>query len=486
MSALRAAIAGCGLLCLVSAASGQVEFRVYEGHPRLFLDPDRLQRLRKDAERQSLRWQSLRVLIADGTAFDEQPLVDALRFQVAGDRVSGQSAIGWSERLAMRGIGTASELRQAALVYDWCYDLLDAPVRSGLRDVLANAVTALLPQAGLDPGLVRAAILASIATAGDWDGSETALATLLGTHWELEVLPALQGGALADDSAALIAVLETALAVRHNLESDPMQPGIDSVRALVRSRPLSYYPLEIDVAGGTLRWPSRYGLNERAARQNAPFDRIAEMLLVAYEANLPEFQFLQGWIRDERYLLSSQLAAPYEFLWVNPYLPGLTPESSPLLAHDPVRGRIFARFAWDQPTTWLGYSAGRLELLADGELSATTSFGELAPLYFPEAAVVPVAPPAKVTLSWEPSRERAPEAARIYLIGLQEGEAYGLRLGGRAARLVRAGAGGIVVLHSDPNVSRRDRIDLRRKVRLEIRPALKPAVPGRQRPTLRP
>ncbi len=485
MSALRAATVGCALLCVGGAAFGQAEFRVYEDHPRLFLEPSRLQRLRKDVDRQSLRWQSLSNLIAAETAFDEQPLVDALRFQVEGAEAHGQTAVAWSMRLAQDGIRSAADLRQAALVYDWCYDLFDASDRDGLRDALADAVSTLLPQASLGVGLIRAGILASIAAAGDWDGSEAALATLLGTHWKSEVQHKLRDGLIGDDGASLIAALETGLAVRHNLEIDPLQPGIDSVRALVRCRPLSYFPVDIEADSGTLRWPSRYGADEQQARLQAPLYRIAEMLLVAYEANLPEFQFLQGWIRDESYLLASQLVAPYEFLWVNPYLPGLTSQSSPLLAHDQVRGRIFGRLDWDRPTTWLGYAEGRLELMADGELSATTSFGRLAPIYFPESVVVPIAPPAKITLSWEPSREQAPEYAKIYLIGLAAGETYGLRLGGREARLVQAGAGGIIVLQSDPNANKRNRIDFRRRVRLELRPTLKPTDPRRAQPTLR-
>lgn len=485
MSALRAATLGCALLCFSGTVFAQAEFRVYEDHPRLFLEPSRLQRLRKDVDRQSLRWRSLSHLVASETAFDEQPLVDALRFQVEDAEASGQAAIAWSMRLAENGIASAAELRHAALVYDWCYNLFDESDRDVLRDAMADAISAVLPQAAVGVGLIRAAILASIASAGDWDGSEPALATLLGTHWKAEVVPNLRSGAISDDGASLVAALETGLVVRHNLEWDPLQPGIDAVRSLVRCRMLSYYPLDIAAASGTLRWPSRFGANEQQAREQAPLDRIAEMLLVAYEANLAEFQFLQGWVRDENYLFPSQMVAPYEFLWVNPYLPGLTSQSSPLLAHDQVRGQIYGRLDWSLPTTWLGYSDGRLELLTNGELATTDSFAGLAPVYFPESVVVPIAPPAKIALSWEPSRDQAPENAKIYLIGLQAGETYGLKLGGRDARLVQAGAGGIIVLRNDPHAHKRDRIDLRRKVRLELRPTLKPTDPRRPQPTLR-
>ena len=355
MRALRAATLGCALLCLGDAAFGQAEFRVYEDHPRLFLEPNRLQRLRKDVDRQSLRWRSLVDLVAAETAFEEQPLVDALRFQVEGAETAGRAAVAWSERLAENGIDNAAHLRQAALVYDWCYDLFDATERAELRDTMAAAVSTLLPQAALGAALIRSAVLASIAAAGDWDESEAALATLLGMHWKAEVAPSLTDGSIGDDGEDLIAALETGLVVRHNLESDPLQPAIDALRSLARCRLLSYYPQDIETDSGRLRWPSRYGANEQRAREQAPLDRIAEMLLVAYESNLPEFQFLQGWIRDESYLQTSQLVAPYEFLWVNPYLPGLTAQSSPLLAYDPIRGRMFGSAAWAGTCPRLGW-----------------------------------------------------------------------------------------------------------------------------------
>ena len=105
-------------------------------------------------------------------------------------------------------------------------------------------------------------------------------------------------------------------------------------------------------------------------------------------------------------------------------------------------------------------------------------------MYFPDAVVVPMEPPARVALTWQPANEEPPETARIFLVGLRPFETYGLKVGGREARLVDAGPGGIIVLRNDPNSPKRRRIDLRRKVRLELRPTLKPTDPRRPRPTL--
>ena len=484
MQALRTATLACSLLACGAQALAQADYRVYTEHPRLFLEPDRLTRLRKEVDRQSLRWRSLRDLADSGIRFPEQPLVDALRYRAEGSAAAGSRAVGWSVRLASSGISTAAELRQAALVYDWCRDRFEAGEREAVQDAIAGAVGSLLSQAGLEVGLVRAAILASIALAGDWDGSEPALDTLLNAHWDREVRPALESGGLTDDGAALVAVLETSLAVRHNLEIDLLRPATHALATLVRTRLLSYYPADVRTAEGTARRPSRFGPDERAAQAQAPLYRLGEMLLVAYESNLREFQFLQGWIRDDTYRLQSPLFAPYEFLWINPYLPGLTARSAPLLAYDPVRGRLYGRQSWDRPTTWIGFAEGRMEILSGGSLSATASFRDLPPMYFPEAAVVPIEAPGRVVLRWEAPSGEPPENASIFLLGLQPFETYGLKVGGREPRVVEAGAGGFIVLRTDPTTMKRDRIDLRKRVRIEVKPTLKPTDPRRPRPTL--
>ena len=284
----------------------------------------------------------------------------------------------------------------AALVYDWCHPLFDASTGAAARDAIAEAIEAVLPSGSIDVGLVRAAILAAIALAGDWGGSEQALAGLLGTHWNADVRPALETGQLTDDGASLIAVLEASLAVRHNLETDLLRPATEALAALVRTRLLSYYPVDIETSEGLARRPSRFGTDDGQAAIQAPLYRIAELLLVAYESNLREFQFIQGWVRDDHYLLRSPMAAPYEFLWGNPYLPGLTPQSAPTLAHDALRGRLYGRMDWQRPTTWIGYADERLKLLAGDSASASDSLQGLSPMYFPDAVVVPVQPPGQV------------------------------------------------------------------------------------------
>ena len=54
------------LLLLPASALPQADYRIYEEHPRLLINSQRSDRLRKDAERQSARWRQLKALMIGG------------------------------------------------------------------------------------------------------------------------------------------------------------------------------------------------------------------------------------------------------------------------------------------------------------------------------------------------------------------------------------------------------------------------------------
>ena len=86
-------------------------------HPRLLLRPARLRLLRRERERKSARWQQFHLFLAGHAAMPETGFASALYYQVAGDAEAGREAIAWA-------LAPAADLRQQALVYDWCQDLL--------------------------------------------------------------------------------------------------------------------------------------------------------------------------------------------------------------------------------------------------------------------------------------------------------------------------------------------------------------------------
>ncbi len=467
-------------------AFAQPEYRIYTDHPRLFLNEGRLSRLRKDVERQSQRWETLASLIESGAEFPEKPLLDALLYRLKADEGAAMSAVTWSKSVIAGGITNATDLRLASLVYDWCHDVFPADEQLALRGAMATALETLLPQANLDVGLIRAGILAAIAIAGEWEGSEAALGQLIDIHWQAQVEEALNRGELADDGAALIAVLEVCHAVRYNLDVDLWRRSPDAIQTIARTRLLSYYPLDIETPEGRARRPSIFGDDEVTARIQAPLYRIAETLLVAYEGNSQEFQFLQGWLRNDRYSLRSPTTAIYEFLWVNPYLPGLTPQSSPRLAHDFVRGRLYGRNNWEETDIWIGYVNGRLEIYADRQSSFVSAARKQAPLLFPGAAVVLVRPPVKLNLAIPEGEGDPLSNGKVYLIGLNPGDTYGIRINGRQPQLMNADPGGIVVIYNDPYADKRNVINFQKKLKIDVKRTLKPTDPRRGRPSLRP
>ena len=92
--------------------------------------------------------------------------------------------------------------------------------------------------------------------------------------------------------------------------------------------------------------------------KRAALTRAAELSLVAYDSNTLEYQYLQGWLMHDRFLMRSPFGIPYEFLWANPYQPGLSYFHLPLAFHDSRLGRLFLRSSWDTGCHLAGLPGG--------------------------------------------------------------------------------------------------------------------------------
>src|SRR5262247_925270 len=90
---------------------------VFTEHPRLLLRPQRLRLLKRERERTSARWQQFATLVSGNAPMPEPGFAYALYYQVTGDDVYGRKAIDFA-------LSSAADLRQQALVFDWCQDLL--------------------------------------------------------------------------------------------------------------------------------------------------------------------------------------------------------------------------------------------------------------------------------------------------------------------------------------------------------------------------
>jgi hypothetical protein len=205
------------------------------------------------------------------------------------------------------------------------------------------------------------------------------------------------------------------------------------------------------------------------------------MLLVSYEIGIREFQFLQGWLRNDSFTLTGPLGAFYEFLWLNPYVPGLSPTSGPAAAYDPVRGRVFARESWEDGALWLGWFDGKLVVLENGRQRIAQAGKDPVAFPLPDAAIVLGGPAGKVDLTI--AKGRQPFGPHIWVVGLAKGFQYPIKIGKSEFQMYQAGQGGIVELRNDPE-AKRPSIEYEERMRLQFREGSPP--PSGSAPTLGP
>jgi hypothetical protein len=445
------------------------DYRVYTKHPRLWLDGGRLDRLRHEVERDTDRWRQLQTLSRSGQQFPEEPLWLALQFQVAGSQEAGRKAADWALGKAKSGsmFSNPTDLRLGAIVFDWCHELLSQPQREGLAVALGKAAQAIAAAHGLESGPLRSAVLAAVAVADDWEPASRTLLDLIDGRWRREILPALVKGETPDRAAELMAMLEIFHAVRYNLEQDLWREADGVFRPLPRIEMLRYYPRPVETDSGFLRERARPSAVKLDAQAESVPARIAEMMLVAYENTLEEYQFLQGWIRHDAYVLRDAYGAVYEFIWINPYLPGLSYSNSPPVAHDEIRGRVFGRQGWNDDDVWAGYLDGELQVYGEGQLMVIGPETRQVPLEFAGAAIVPARLPMKFEVQ-VPRAVGARDDRVIYVVGLREGETYNVKVNGSRFRTYTAGRGGIIPIRNEAGREIPE-IDFDQKVKVEVR-----------------
>jgi hypothetical protein len=348
------------LIWPAGAQSQEESLRIYTEHPRLFLGQHRLKLLQKEKERRSLRWQQFELLMAGHAPMQEPGFASALYYRVAGDQASGRAAVTWA--LATAG----TDLRQLAIVFDWCQELLSPAQSRALAAKLAKGIE----QAGRDKsmGALRSRALAAVALADhQQEVSERELGRVI-QRWRGEIAPELQRGHDVIPHEDYYALYEMLHAVRDNVNIDLRESAPAYFKALPIYDLVSYYPATFPAPEGEYRIPASKGGGEPDVRR-ATMSRAAELAMVPFDTNAPSSQILQGWLMHDNFLLRSTLGAPYEFLWANPYHPGLSYYLAPLVFHDEDFGRLFIRSSWDESARWLGYFDGELQLFGNGNVT---------------------------------------------------------------------------------------------------------------------
>jgi hypothetical protein len=346
------------------------EFRVYTEHPRLILTTQRLRLLKRERERESQRWRQFESLVKGSASLPEPGFALALYYAVSGDNAAGRRALEWA-------LGpSATDLRQLALVYDWCQPVLSDQQSSAL----AAKIRQLLPvQTASGLSAQRDKILAWIAIADDSRHSEEPpLEQAVRQWWRMEYAPSLAGGRTALPLPDMYPLLEILHAIRDNLKIDLRDSVPGYFAHLPKVLVIGNYPapyrapeneLRIPMDLGSMNSSATYSKNAQPDLNRAALARAAGLSMVAYDTNGLENQFLQGWLIQDRFSLMTSFGAPYEYLWANPYQPGLSYFQLPLVFHDQNSGTLFVRSSWDEDADWFGLYGGEAQLFHSGRIT---------------------------------------------------------------------------------------------------------------------
>jgi len=344
-----------------SGANGAPDeyFKTYTDPPRILLRPQRLRSLVREKNRQSVRWEH----VAELTETPEPGFANALIWVVSKDQTYARRAIDWA-------LTKESDARQMAIVLDWCA----SEMTSAERGVIVARLRSESAKAnGSSISAARDRVFAAVATASDDPaGAEQALRDFVTNWWRKRIAPTLVAGRLAMSPRDEFALYELLHVVRDNLNIDLREDAPEWFRALPEWHILSHYPAPYPAAENNFYIPSYPGTSPPDL-QAAMLSRIAALSMVAYDRNAQDSQFLQGWLMQDSFALKSASGAPYEFLWANPYLPGLSYHHMPMSFHDPASGRIALRSSWDDDAHWLGRPGGELQLFSEGKTTVLSA-----------------------------------------------------------------------------------------------------------------
>lgn len=339
---------------LSAQTANEDSFKPYTDPPRLLLRPQRLRLLTRERERQSIRYQQFDYYMTNGAAMPEAGFALALASRISNNPAQCNNAYLWLTKTK------DVDLRQRALVFDWCAASLTEAQSSALAQSLSKLIPPISNLASLRD---RAFIALTIADSQPALSESTLRATV--AHWRSVVAPGLRQ-AMPVPSHQLYPMLELLHVIRDNLEIDLRQDAPHYFLDLPLIQMLGYYPAPYPGPDNEFRVAFFTGDKEPDLNLSTML-RSAELSLVSLDNNAELAQSLQGWLLQDRYLLRSPLGIPYEFLWANPYQPGLTYHHLPNSFHDKRNGMLFIRDHWEEEAKFLCYYDGKIQLFEDGK-----------------------------------------------------------------------------------------------------------------------
>ncbi len=413
IGSMRWALVG---LLFATGLWGQDDFHVYRDAPRLSLTAQRLRLLERERERASPRWQAFEALLESGAPMPEPGFAWALDYRVSHQNPAGRKAIEWA--LAN------GDLRQIALVYDWCIALAS----KAEADRLAAKLQEGLGRPATDMPGQNARALAAIALADRLpDSGDGALREIVG-WWRGQKTFARED---------LYPLFEFLHAIRDNTKIDLRESAGPYFDQLPLDYVAGFYPAPFPGPENDFQIPVYAGGGDPDISR-ATWARAGGLAMVAFDTNAVNYQYAQGMLMADRFAMRGALGAPYEFLWANPYQPGLAYQMLPLVFHDPATGHVFARTSWDEDATWVGYFDGSLQMFRDGGRQVMSPQSLAAPLRMGDAVLL---------VAKDPEMVRAHIDARaMFVLGLRPLTEYGVEIDDEELDFLSTDVGGTLVV----------------------------------------
>lgn len=443
-----------GLILLVAlpfvSTGAEDDYKVYTESPRIFLNAKRLRLLRREKERLSIRWQQFELLMAGKAPMPEPGFALALYSQVSQSPEPCQRAIAAAL--------TSSDIRQTAIVADWCGTnaTLTARLQKSLTVPLAS-----MPIASVAAARNRAIAAIAIADQAP-QASARALEELVEKWWRSALAPKLREGGTVPRQETY-ALLELLHLLRDNLNIDLRDDAGAYFKELPLFQILSYYPSPFPATENEYRVPFFTSDGEPDLIQ-AALSRASELAMVAYDGNLLENQFIQGWVLQDRFLMRGTFGIAYEFLWANPYQPGLSFHHLPNLYHDKRGGRLFVRSTWEEDASYFCYYDGQIQFFEDGKRKRLVMKGNSAPIQVGGVTLFSAQSPMKFVV--EPVREESEPGERAvvrklyyFLVSLKPNARFDIEVDDEELQEGSTDAGGILALTlANPSTARAVRI----------------------------
>jgi hypothetical protein len=282
------------------------------------------------------------------------------------------------------------------------------------------------------------------------DAAQRELDWITQVWWPENITGKIRRGSAASLRENGLEVMEMLHAFRYAANLDLRESTPSYFRSLPVERLMSYYPAGFTGPDNDFRVPAPFGSGEIDWRRAALW-RASDLALTALDTTSTQAQTLQGWLMHDRFIMRGAFGTPYEFLWANPYQPGLSYYNLGLTYYNAETGALFARSGWQDSAAWLGCIQGNIYRFENGRPSEGAAAG--VPVRLGNTVIYSGARGVNLRLRLEP------DDGPVFLRGLEPGREYRLEIEGTKPSDVHADPGGVVEI--DPPTGKEITIRIR-------------------------